>query len=146
MRHRGASERGFTLIELLLVILIIGILAAIALPSFLNQRAKGYDAAAKTNIRTAETGMEVYGLDHNGTYPPSVNTQNGASDPLVASEPALTNSPYVTGGSTATGYTLTAQAIGPNSSGGDTFTLTLANGVVTRHCSGPNTGCPSGTW
>lgn len=145
-RGRHASQDGFTLIELLLVILIIGILAAIAIPSFLNQRSKSYDAAAKSNIRTAETGMEVYSVDHNGAYPASVNTQSGSSDPLVADEPALSNPPWVTGGSTATGYTLTARAVGPQASGGDTYTLTVAHGVVTRACSGPNTGCPSGTW
>ena len=96
---RGArSERGFTLIELLLVILIIAILAAIAIPSFLNQRAKGYDAASKTNLNTAATAMQAYSTEHNGAFPGSVDTHNGASDPLASLEPSLANAPYVTGG------------------------------------------------
>jgi len=56
------NEGGFTLIELLVVI-IIGILAAIAIPVFLNQRQKGYDAAAKSDARNIATLEETYLTD-----------------------------------------------------------------------------------
>ena len=59
LRERAQDEQGFTLIELLVVILIIGILAAIAIPSFLNQRSKGTDAEAKTDLKTASEAMET---------------------------------------------------------------------------------------
>ena len=65
-RRRAEDEKGFTLIELLVVILIIGILAAIAIPSFLNQKGKANDAAAKSQARTAQTAAETYGTDNNG--------------------------------------------------------------------------------
>ncbi|MDP9068819.1 MAG: type IV pilin protein [Actinomycetota bacterium] len=60
-------EDGFTLIELLVVILIIAILAAIAIPVFLNQRDKGREAQVQAALKNAATAIESYYLDH-GSY------------------------------------------------------------------------------
>jgi type IV pilus assembly protein PilA len=68
IRERAQAEKGFTLIELLVVILIIGILAAIAIPSFLNQRSKGNDAEAKSTAVTAAEAEETCATDNNGSY------------------------------------------------------------------------------
>ena len=68
LRQRSSDEGGFTLIELLVVILIIGILAAIAIPSFLSQKSKATASQAKELARTAQTTAETIATDNNGLY------------------------------------------------------------------------------
>jgi type IV pilus assembly protein PilA len=67
--HGSATDDGgFSLIEVLVVILIVGILAAIAIPAFLSQKSKAVDAGAKTLAQTAQTAIETYASDHSGSY------------------------------------------------------------------------------
>ena len=68
MLNKLRSRKGFTLIELLIVVAIIGILAAIAIPQFSAYRAKAYNAAATSDLKNAKTTLESYFAD-NQTYP-----------------------------------------------------------------------------
>jgi type IV pilus assembly protein PilA len=61
-------QDGFTLIELLVVILIIAILAAIAIPVFLNQREKGWVAETQSSLKQAATAIESYGTSTGGDF------------------------------------------------------------------------------
>ena len=62
--YKKRDEKGFTLIELMIVIAIIGILAAIAIPQFNAYRARSYNASANTDLRNAMTSQEGYFIDH----------------------------------------------------------------------------------
>jgi type IV pilus assembly protein PilA len=86
-RERLALDHGFTLIELLVVILIIGVLAAIAIPSFLNQTGKAHDTGAKVVARTAETAEETVYTDGQGYATQAVGAS--ATGPLNAVERTL---------------------------------------------------------
>jgi type IV pilus assembly protein PilA len=143
LRTRAQEERGFTLIELLVVILIIGILAAIAIPSFLNQKGKGHDAEAKSAAVTTAKAMETCATDNNGSYAPCSKASLEAIEPTLNDVDARL---AVT--STTTDYQIVVTS--DRDAGAVTFTYTRnADGTTARTCavgSADRGGCSAGTW
>jgi prepilin-type N-terminal cleavage/methylation domain-containing protein len=66
------KQKGFTLIELMVVIVIIGILVAIALPNFIAAQDRAKNSSVKANMHTFQTMVETYGVNFGGTYPHTI--------------------------------------------------------------------------
>ena len=140
------DERGFTLIELLVVILIIGILAAIAIPSFLNQKSKASDAAAKELAHSMQVATETYATDNSGNYTGLSLTVLNQYEATIQTSSGNGNAYASAATGSGTGYTVTAA-----STDGNTFSIIRTGGATTRSCFAPgggtvNGGCVNGTW
>ena len=84
-KFKKRDERGFTLIELMIVIAIIGILAAIAIPQFSAYRARSYNSSAQADLRNAATAQEAYFVDWS-TYADNIDKIYGSTYGLYTSK------------------------------------------------------------
>jgi type IV pilus assembly protein PilA len=140
IRLRPSAEQGFTLVELLVVILIIGTLTAIAVPSFLSHRTRAQDAEAKVYAVAAEKAIEVFHTEH--------DTYAGADQTALARiEPAIARARNMSVSGDKTSYDIGIDSATPN--GGGRFMLSrVPTGEVTRSCANAGKGAcsDSGDW
>jgi type IV pilus assembly protein PilA len=136
VRH---GNDGFSLPELLVVMLIVGVLAAIAIPAFLSTTAKANDAQAKELVRNAETTAETIADEHGGSYANVTTTELAAVEPTIAITAGKQHAWLSNATPGANEYSITATA-----TDGDELTIArAANGTVSRSCHSPKlkTGC-----
>ncbi len=117
LREKLHDSKGFTLIELLIVVVIIGILAAIAIPQFASTKEKAYDASAKTDVRNMMAAEEGHFSNSNAYWSGSISsaTDGGTADmggDLFRASPNVA----LTATSATNGYTISAAHIASGTS------------------------------
>jgi type IV pilus assembly protein PilA len=113
-RQRRSSSRGFSLIELLVVVAIILIIAAIAIPNFMRARMAADEAAAASNVRTITTAAVAYHVTWGNGFPPLLAALGGVSGtPATCNQAILIDSVLATPPSQKSGYTFAYTGQGP---------------------------------
>jgi type IV pilus assembly protein PilA len=126
-RPEQSPERGFSLIELLIVIAIILVIAAIAIPDLLRAQMAAHEAAAAETVRTVTTASMAYSSTYGNGFPPSLASLGGPSGGLATCDQSILMDPVVTSA--------------PNQKSGFTFAYTPVGPPVTAPagCSAPGT-------
>ncbi len=123
------NKKGFTLVEIMIVVAIIGLLAAIAIPNLLRARLNANESAAKGSLRTLSTAMESYrAAQATPAYPTALSDLSGATPPYIDSVLGVVKQKQ--------GYTFIDPSTG---SGGNTYYITAV--PVTANVTGSNSFC-----
>ena len=135
----GRDQSGFTLVELLVVMLIVGLLAAIAVPAFFGQRNKARDAEAKLHAHTAQTAIETFAIDNDNAYTGATVAELEKIEPSLRELAAGNLAVQVMGSSGKYRLSVTAPS-------GNVFTVRRNTDDSTSYTctTGGSGGCPAG--
>ena len=126
------NRRGFTLVEIMIVVAIIALLAAIAIPNLLRAKISANDALAKSTLRSLSTASETFATANTGNYPIDITSLTGATPPYLnkAYCDSINSGFSFTCTFAAGSYTFVGAPVTVGTSGTTTFTITTG-GVLT---------------